>query len=382
MNRLNLVQMKRCPTCGHLIPKGYDQCPYCSNTEIKLPNTDASEPPHKREPMSPRTKKRLRNGFIIGGSIAMLLIAGFAILSNYYNARIMKQSILVPLTQSQLEAKRKSCPQLMENVELFEEIRDKVIGTPDKATYENITYQQMIDYLDFLSDEKTQLQEKATEAYQEYSNPYEEKFRVEADKWTDFYNKHDPAAYLKLTFHTRYHSEYWYVSYLYYPAFWTDIEYPRGSIKNCEVVYGLWSEEDQQWYKGTTFTASLEQLKDFKESKEYHFTNIVSYSPDIYNSYSIKYEIKSVTLSDGTLIKDSDRNEIPEEMLRYIEDQIPVNKTLAIRALVEKDFMEQEAYVDSYLDKAYKEKDELCYELLLKVGKLSKPNTENENENE
>lgn len=74
MTRLNLVNVRRCPTCGHLIPEDYQTCPYCSNTEVKLLTALRSqsqlttpEAPRQRKSMSPQAKKRLRNGFIIGG---------------------------------------------------------------------------------------------------------------------------------------------------------------------------------------------------------------------------------------------------------------------------------------------------------------------------
>ena len=119
---------------------------------------------------------------------------------------MLKQSILKPLTQEQLEAQSKSHPQLIKYADLFSDIRKRVIGTPDEATYQSITYEQMIDYLDFLSSgaEQEKLRNKALAAYADYRKPYEEKFQAEVDRWTKFYNEHDPSAYLKLTFHTRY----------------------------------------------------------------------------------------------------------------------------------------------------------------------------------
>lgn len=74
-----------------------------------------------------------------------------------------------------------------------------------------------------------------------------------------------------------------------------------------------------------------------------------------------------MTLQDGTTISLSDRDEIPREMLRYIEEQTPENKDRAILAVVDASFLEQAEYVDSYTEKYCEKKDQLCYNLLSKM---------------
>lgn len=72
-----------------------------------------------------------------------------------------------------------------------------------------------------------------------------------------------------------------------------------------------------------------------------------------------------MTLPDGTLLKLSDLNEIPNAMRGYINEPTQESKIMAIRELLSGDFQDQEEFIRTYLDKSYKEKDKLCYELLL-----------------
>ena len=433
MSSPNVVQLRRCPACGHLIPKDRKTCPYCSHVEIKSPtaqrevqrapatpqapqsrvqnpqheaheaqasqheapapqrevqassqkvqassqevrSSQFEQPSQPVQPIAPspttsHANKGLRSGIIIGVSFIVVAIIGVLAWSSLSDARVLKQSILKPLTQNQLEAKSKSCPQLIKYAALFSDIRNRVIGTPDEATYQSITYEQMIDDLDFLSSdaEQEKLRNKALAAYADYRKPYEEKFQTEADRWTKFYNEHDPSVYLDLTFHARYEEENDGYYTRYYPAFWVDISYPKGAIKDCEVFFGLWSDEFEQWYPIATTTLSLEGLKECTQSADYYFPLASSSSQDLYDNHSLKYEVRSVTLQDGTTISLSDRDEIPREMLRYIEEQTPENKDLAISAVVDANFLAQAEYVDSYTEKYCEKKDQLCYNLLSKM---------------
>lgn len=422
MSSPKVVQLRRCPACGHLIPKDRKTCPYCSHVEIKSPtaqrevqrapatpqapqsrvqnpqhealapqrevqassqkvqapsqdvrSSQFEQPSQPVQPIAPspttsHANKGLRSGIFIGASFIVAAIIGVLAWSLLSGARVLKQSILKPLTQEQLEANSKSHPQLIKYADLFSDIRNRLIGTPDEATYQSITYEQMIDYLDFLSSdaEQEKLRNKALAAYADYRKPYEEKFQAEADRWTKFYNEHDPSAYLKLTFHTRYEKqESYFDDTKYYPAFWVDISYPKGAIKDCEVFFGL--RGGGEWDYSATSTLSLEGLKECTQSADYYFPLVSSSSPDIYDSYSIEYEVRSVTLQDGTTISLSERDEIPREILEYIEEQTPENKDLAISAVVDANFLEQDEYVNSYIEKYREKKDQLCYDLLSKI---------------
>lgn len=377
MARLNLVDVRRCPTCGHLVPKDHPTCPYCSNAEVKLPTAPTSQrqpappvAPRPKKSMSPQAKKRLLNGLIIGGSVLAVLVIGIFVWNLISDSRVLKKSILEPLTREQLEAKRESCPQLLRYNQLFNEMRNQVIGTPNEETYRSITYEQMINYLDYINseEEKQKLQDKARTAYMDYRKAYESKFETLSQEWTKFYKEHDPSAYVKLTFHTLYHRDEDSYYDEYHPGFWVNIAYPNGAVEDCEVYFGLWSEENQEWNYGSTNTWSLERFKNCTRSNYTYWTNISSYESDIYNQYTIKYEVKSVTLRNGKFISSADVQDIPFEMLEYLEDSSQENKDVAIKALVDPEYKTEEEYVSSYIDKSYEKKDELCYKLLATVS--------------
>lgn len=54
------------------------------------------------------------------------------------------------------------------------------------------------------------------------------------------------------------------------------------------MIFGLWSDENDEWYSSATAVASLEELKEYTESAGFYFNNAYSYSPDIYDKYSMK----------------------------------------------------------------------------------------------
>ena len=74
-----------------------------------------------------------------------------------------------------------------------------------------------------------------------------------------------------------------------------------------------------------------------------------------------------MTLRNGTTISLSKRDEIPQEMLQYIEEQTPENKDRAISAVVDANLLAQDEYVNSYIEKYCEKKDQLCYSLLSKM---------------
>lgn len=240
----------------------------------------------------------------------------------------------------------------------------------EENTYRSITYQQMINYLDYINSEdvKQELQNKARTAYTDYSSAYVTKFEALLQKWTKFYKECDPSAYIKLTFHTTYERDEDSYYTEYYPGFWIDIAYPNGAIQDCEVYFGLWSEENEEWNYGATVTWSLEQLKKCTRSNHSWWTNISSYEPDIYKQYAIKYEVRSVTLRNGKFISSADVEDIPSEMLQYLENSTQENKDAVIKALVDTEYETEEEYVNSYIDNSYERKDELCYKLLATVS--------------
>lgn len=163
MNKPSPVQICRCPACGHLIPKDRKSCPYCGSVEIKRPTTqrevqktpatqqvpqsvvqnpqrEAHEAPTSQQktpapsqearsfqfeqpaqpsqtaqpvapsPTAPHANKGLQGGIFIGVTFILAAIIGVLVWSLLFDAPVLKQSILKPLTQKQLEAKSKSYP--------------------------------------------------------------------------------------------------------------------------------------------------------------------------------------------------------------------------------------------------------------------------------
>lgn len=322
-------------------------------------------------PMSPETKKKLRNGLIIGVSLVAVVIIGVFAWSMIADARGLNKSILEPLTGKQMEAKSKEYPDLFLYDSLFESIREQVVGSSAEATYRDVTYKQMLDYLSFVNSdiEQQNLREKAKADYDEYFRTCLKAVEPELNKWKEYYDQHNPNNFLKLDIHIRYKKDGGYYT-TYYPGFWIDLEYPKGEIEDCEVIFGLWSDENDEWYSNATAVASLEELKEYTESAGYYFNNAYSYSPDIYDKYSMKYEVRSVTLEDGTVISVSDLTEIPDGVLTYLKDPTEDNQYWAIKGAGFRDLQLEEEYITNYLHKAFEEKDKLCYQLLSLVGYL------------
>lgn len=370
MKTIELQPVKRCPKCQRLIPQHLNTCPYCEgHYTIPRPEPDDDEttriitPP--RQPMSPKTKKRIIFG--VGAAAALgLIIFGVVYLMS---ALRLNRSILEPFSADEIASIAQDHPDFRDQYQLIETMRDVIKDEGRETEYEDVTYKDMIAYLDKCADEQwcSDIIEKAQEEYEEkFHQPLLSKVKAEEKKWRDYIEEHDPNKYLVITPHERYVDDDW----CWRPGFYYELSFPKGSIRDCSAHCGLVSKTTGDWHSNAEEWSDLADLRDRNVNESYRWSNVSSYTQDIYDNYSMYAELYSVTLNNGTVISTDDIDNVPQAARQYIDNpKAPNAEARFIRECIDKDYPFPDEYIGKALDKALKDLNPLCHRLVKYVSK-------------
>ena len=300
--------------------------------------------------------------YLLLGGVAFIVLVAAGILAWYFvsNARILKKSIMDPLTTKELQTAEKKDPRLSDHIDFVYQAQNACVGTPKEDTYRPITYERL---LDFLSIDEQKVEVDAQSAYDSYCKQYDAKVNQLVDKWSDYIQNHDPSRYLSLSFNLRYMTSGEGSSARYYPGFWVDITYPRGEIADCVVAFALANKENGNILDGSNAVVSLNDLKTYTKSADYRY-NITRSEPTFYDEYRYVYEVRSVTLKDGSYFSLAYRDKVPREMLQYLQQPCAEYKGYVISELIDPDFEDEDLFFSNYRWKFYNERDSLCNALL------------------
>lgn len=364
MTIIDFQPVKRCPKCGRLIPQHLDTCPYCQGDySFRRPEAAPESVITPRQPMDPKTKKRILFG-IAGAAIIGLIIWGVIFIMG---AMRLNKSILKPFTPDEVTAICKDHPNFDKQYAIIEQMRNFINEAGIQEEYGDITYKDAIAFIDRVNDEKwtQETMEKAISEYEEkFHKPILPKVKAEEEKWKKYIEEHDPNKYLIVTPHERYVDDDW----CWRPGFYFDLEYPKGNIRDCSVHYGLVSDYNNDWDDNCDEWGDLANLRERNVSNDYRWLNVSSYAQDIYDDHHTRVEVYSVTLNDGTVISVDDvENNVPQTAREYINNPSSDDSAF-IRECIDNNYPLKDEYISRILQDEVKALNPLIYKLLELMG--------------
>lgn len=364
MTFIDYQPVKRCPKCGRLIPENLDTCPYCEGDytferPMREPDDETTRVIKPRQPMDPKTKKRILYG-IGGAAILGLIIFGIVYIMGTMR---LNKSILEPFDADDITTICKDHPDFREQYAIIEQMRDFILEAGLKEEYGDITYKDAIAFIDRVNDEKwvQETVEKASSEFEDkFHKPILSKVKAEEKKWKDYIEEHDPNKYLVVTPHERYVDDDW----CWRPGFYFDLEFPKGNIRDCSVHYGLVSDYNNDWDDTCDEWGDLANLRERNVSNDYRWLNVSSYAQDIYDTRHTRVEIQSVTLNDGTVISVDDvENNVPQSARQYINNP-GSDDSAFIRECIDSNYPLKSEYVGNVMREAYKKDFPLIFKLI------------------
>lgn len=364
MTIIDFQPVKRCPKCGRLIPQHLDTCPYCQGDySLRRPEAAPESVITPRQPMDPKTKKRILLG-IGAAAIIGLVIAGVMFIMS---ALRLNKSILETFDTDEISAICEDHPNFRQQYETIGLMRDFIKSQGLEDEYGDITYKDAITFIEKTTDEKwvQEIIDKATKNYEEkFHAPILPKVKAEEKKWKDYIEEHDPNKYLVVTPHERYVDDDW----CWRPGFYFDLEFPKGNIRDCSVHYGLVSDYNNDWDDSCDEWGDLANLRERNVSNDYRWLNVSSYAQDIYDDHHTRVEVYSVTLNDGTVISVDDvENNVPQTAREYIGNP-GRDDSAFIRECIDKNYPLKDEYISRILQDEVKALNPLIYKLLELMG--------------
>lgn len=372
MKIIDLQPVKRCPKCGRLIPQHLDTCPYCEGEYTltrpqREPDSQATRPaPAPRQPMSPKTKKRILYG--IGAAAALALIA-FGIVFIMSTLKL-NRSILKTYTEDEITSICKDHPNFREQYAMIGPLREYINNEGIQSEYEDISYKDCIEYIEKIQDKawNEEIQNKAKRDHEEkFRTPVLSKLKAETAKWEKYIQEHDPNKYLVITPHERnIEDDYdWYN----YAGFYYTLQFPKGNIKDCSAHCGLVSRSDHEWRSNAEEWSDLAALQRANINANYRWNAYTSLLDNVYDNYTMRVELYSVTLNDGTIITIDDIEEnVPKAAKAYIDDKSETNEARFIRECIDKDYPLLSEYIANAYDNALKNVNPLIFKLLERMS--------------
>lgn len=359
MTIIDFQPVKRCPKCGRLIPQHLDTCPYCQGDySFRRPEAAPESVITPRQPMDPKTKKRILLG-IAGAAIIGLIIWGVIFIMG---AMRLNKSILKPFTPDEVTAICKDHPNFDKQYAIIEQMRNFINEAGIQEEYGDITYKDAIAFIDRVNDEKwtQETMEKAISEYEEkFHKPILPKVKAEEEKWKKYIEEHDPNKYLVVTPSQKYIEDGWY----YYPGFNYELEFPRGPISDCNVHCGLVNIYSDEWHGSCQSYSDLDDLRMHHPGYDSYWTGEYSFYQDIFETWTMKAEVLSVTLNDGTVISVDDvENNVPQTAREYINNPNSDDSPF-IRECIDTNYPLKVDYVNNYYTGILRKDFPLIYKL-------------------
>ena len=190
------------------------------------------------------------------------------------------------------------------------------------------------------------------------------KIAAAKEKWVKYLEEHDVDQYLKVETVTDYYKESGYYYDTFRPSFYFKVTEPKGSLSDAEVVFVPLNSYGNHHYSASATTVRLSSLKDMNESSPRHYTQVDDKS--FWDDYTMDVTIKSVTLSGGKTLKATDKDNIPDEVKDYLENENESTELAFIKGQIDSGYMSRYDYCDQMLQEELRKKNPLCYDFLKK----------------
>ena len=359
MTIIDLKPVRRCGQCNHLIPASMTDCPYCSKRAFtqNTPNESEEEPAFEMKPLSPKAKK----GILFGGIALVAVIAIVLIVQAIANMFVLNKSIMEPLDNSTVMSQIEKDPSFSQFYSEVSRLRDYITSEEDKTKYEDITYNDFREFYNSYSSEVY-----CDEIKQQADGEYDEKMmtpmnaRVDSVKevWTKFIDEHAIEKYITITTHNMFYGS----PGSYHPAWYYIINNP-GKVADCEadVVF-------PRFWNDITLHYNLEQMKEMSSADNVNYlTNEYAYGDDYWSSHEVKINIKSITLSNGTIITADDINQVPASVNSFLQEDNEYTRLSLIHETIDDEFPSRPDYQTKIVIDKLTEKYEHCMELIRRV---------------
>lgn len=360
MTIIDLKPVRRCGHCNHLIPASMTDCPYCSQRAFfhNTPNEpEEEEPAFEMKPLSPKAKK----GILFGSIALVAVIAIVFIVQTIANMFVLNKSILEPLDESTVMSQIEKDPGFSQFYSEVSQLRDYITSEEDKAKYEDITYNDFREFYDSYSSEVycDEIKQQADAEYDEkIMTPMNARVDSVKEAWTKFIDEHSIEKYITITTHNMFFGS----PGSYHPAWYYIINNP-GKVADCEadIVF-------PRFWDDITLHYNLEQMKEMSTADNVNYlTNEYASGDDYWERHEVKVNIKSITLSDGTIITADEINQVPATVTNFMQDDNEYTRLSLIHETIDAEFPSRPDYQTQAVIGKLTEKNEHCMELIQRV---------------
>lgn len=300
----------------------------------------------------------------------LVLVISIVIISSCSN--IPNKSIAEKLSTEELSKAIKSDTLF---ADFYQKVRDRVEKMSDikKATYSDITYRRLFDYVVFLRDTTYwgPLMEKGDKEWENIYGSYLPQGDSVINYWKNYLEENSLDKYVKIELTNINKQYYKYSGGLEEVNLGFKLTPLQGAIEQIRFNYGYKPKisEDSKYYSKhsciltSPFSSPVVRYWEVSYSDRNTFADksVETFLRD----YNLYIEITSIR-KDGTNISTNDFN-IPEVVFYYFEfgenDDVMEGyyKENIIKELVSKDYLTKWEYYEKQSDIAKKKKDELCF---------------------
>ena len=373
MTLIDLKPVRRCTTCGHLVPASHHACPYCSGQQFAVderpaaPVCEQQQVPAPQTPRAPREpmSRGLKIGLIAAGAVAVLAIVAVVGIKMYSFNHILEKSIFEPLTQDEVAKLAEDDSDFREFYSQCVTVREELRTPEDREKFGTVTYKEMREFMNYFGND-VWLNEQRTKAAEAYETDVHQKIKPQLDsvvnKWQTYIDEHQIDKCIQVAVHTTYSSDGYYT----HPGFYFTTNVLNSNIQEVDAYL-------ETKYKDSEMTdmenkISLSDLQKYaSEDHKAYWTH--NYSSDFWDYRTCELSIRSITLTDGTVIDETGPNNVPQEISTYLDNKTEQTELAVIRTFIQTNYPSVADYQKDFINKHLKELDPLCFEMMNKVEK-------------